>query len=98
MLRLLPAFFGVLGVALTFFVGRLILKDDRSALFGAFLFAISPFQVFYAQELRAYTLLAALCLIALIFLWKSLYENRWWHWAGLALTRNHTLNRRFCAG
>ena len=97
LLRLLPCFFGVLGVALTFFAGRLILEDDRSALIGAFLFAISPFQVFYAQELRAYAILAALCLLALIFLWKSLHENRWWHWAGLALSLTLAIYAQFVA-
>jgi len=97
LLRLMPCFFGVLCVTLTFFVGRLILKDNRSALIGAFLFAISPFQVYYARELRAYAILAALSLLALIFLWKSLHENRCWHWLGLTLSLTLTIYTQFVA-
>ena len=85
LLRLMPCVFGVIGVALTFFVARATVGDTAPALFGAFLFAISPFQIYYAQDLRAYTLHVVLCLAAVLFLLKSLEENRPWHWIGLTV-------------
>jgi len=56
-LRLLSALFGVLTIPLVYALGRTI-RDHRLGLVSALLFAISPFQVWYAQEARGYSLLA----------------------------------------
>ncbi len=84
-LRLLPCIAGILGIPLTFLAGRAILKDDTTALLGAFLFAISPFQIYYAQELRAYTLHVVFATGALVFLVKALDANQFRHWLGWTL-------------
>jgi hypothetical protein len=84
-LRSLPCVAGIGGIALTYWAGRTILKNESVALLGAFLFAISPFQIYYAQELRAYSLHAALATAALVFLAKALEENRWLQWVALTL-------------
>jgi uncharacterized membrane protein len=55
-LRLLSALFGVLTIPLVYALGRTI-RDHRLGIVGALLFAISPFQVWYSQEARAYSLL-----------------------------------------
>ncbi|HEY7666909.1 MAG TPA: glycosyltransferase family 39 protein [Actinomycetota bacterium] len=55
-LRMLSALFGVLTIPLVYALGRSI-RDRRLGIVGALLFAISPFQVWYSQEARAYALL-----------------------------------------
>ncbi|MGH2596817.1 MAG: glycosyltransferase family 39 protein [Actinomycetota bacterium] len=55
-LRLLSALFGVLTIPLVYALGRTI-RDHRLGIVSALLFAISPFQVWYAQEARGYSLL-----------------------------------------
>lgn len=67
-LRLLSALFGVLTIPLVYAVGRTI-RDHRLGIVSALLFAISPFQVWYSQEARAYSLLTfgatlAMCSVA----------------------------------
>ncbi|MEO8423560.1 MAG: glycosyltransferase family 39 protein [Actinomycetota bacterium] len=55
-LRLLSALFGVLTIPLVYALGRTI-RDHRLGIVAALLFAISPFQVWYSQEARGYSLL-----------------------------------------
>ncbi len=57
--RAFSALLGVLLVALTYALGRL-LTGRWAGLAAAFLAAINPFQVYYSQEARMYMLLAAL--------------------------------------
>ena len=86
LLRLLPCAFGVLCVGLTFLLARATVRDNTPALVAAFLCAISPFQIYYSQDLRPYSLHAALNLAAVLFLLKAFEENRIWHWAGLTVS------------
>jgi len=85
LLRLMPCAFGVLGIVLTFLFGRVVLKRDAPALIGAFLFAVSPFQIHYAQDLRAYSLHVVLALLATLLAVRALEQNRLWQWAALAI-------------
>ncbi len=55
-LRLLSALLGVLTIPLVYALGRTI-RDHRLGILSALLFAISPFQVWYSQEARGYSLL-----------------------------------------
>jgi mannosyltransferase len=55
-LRLLSAMFGVLTIPLVYALGRTI-RDHRLGIVSALLLAISPFQVWYSQEARGYSLL-----------------------------------------
>jgi mannosyltransferase len=55
-LRLLSAALGVLTIPLVYALGRTI-RDHWLGIVSALLFAISPFQVWYAQEARGYALL-----------------------------------------
>ena len=48
--------FGVLTIPLVYALGRTI-RDHRLGIVAALLFAISPFQVWYSQEARGYSLL-----------------------------------------
>ncbi len=55
-LRLLSALLGAATIPLVYAMGRTV-RDHRLGVLAALLFAISPFQVWYAQEARGYALL-----------------------------------------
>ena len=82
-LRLLPCIIGVVSIPLAFQTCRALLKDERVALLAAFLTAISPFQIFYAQELRGYTLHVVLGLGALFCFVRCLEGATRRYWIGL---------------
>lgn len=58
-LRALSVFFSILTTALVYAIGSRLF-DRRVGVLAAFLTAVSPFQVYYAQEARMYALLALL--------------------------------------
>lgn len=66
-LRFPSALWGTLSVALVYALGRRVF-GPRVALVGMLLLAVNPFQVWYAQDARMYTQLAALSLAALLAL------------------------------
>ena len=76
-LRLLSALFGSLSLLVMFGVGRRLL-GRQVGLLGAFLLAISLFNVEFSQEVRAYSLMVLLTLISM-FLFIRLFErfSRW---------------------
>lgn len=84
-LRSLVALFGIMSIPLLFVMCRVMLKNTETALIAAFLFAISPFQIYYAQELRNYTLYALLGLGVLGCLIRALESDKNRYWAGLTL-------------
>jgi mannosyltransferase len=77
--RYLSMFFGVLMVALTFAVARMV--DVRAGLIAAGLMALAPLAVYYSQETRGYTLLTALVLtatLAFVRLMRGVQRRRVW--------------------
>jgi len=66
-LAFLSLAFGVLLIPLLFHLGR-GLYGAKIGLLGALLLALSPFNLWYSQEVRMYTLGASLGLISLLFL------------------------------
>jgi len=66
-LAFLSLAFGVLLIPLLFYLGRR-LYGVKIGLLGALLLALSPFNLWYSQEVRMYTLGASLGLISLLFL------------------------------
>ncbi|MBI2435697.1 MAG: sulfatase-like hydrolase/transferase [Candidatus Hydrogenedentes bacterium] len=84
--RLLPCVFGLLGIPLIYVLARRILEREESALLAALFFAISPFQIYYAQELRVYSLFVCLALAATWFLWRVIEDGKTRYWLGMVLT------------
>ncbi len=84
-LRLLPFFWSVVGVGLVYAVCRLLFAGDDVALLAALLCAISPFQVYYAQELKPYSLLFFLSMAGLYCTLRALQEGRMRHWVGVTV-------------
>ncbi len=66
-LTFLSLAFGVLLIPLLFYLGRR-LYGAKIGLLGALLLTLSPFNLWYSQEVRMYTLGASLGLISLLFL------------------------------
>jgi hypothetical protein len=67
--------FGVLILALLYPIGVRLL-DRNAALLATWLAAIHPFQLWYSQEVRMYTLGAALGLLCLYAMLKALFDAR----------------------
>ena len=82
--RLQPFCFSMLTVWMAFHAGRVVTKDNGAALAAAFLCAISPFQVYYGQELSVLSLHGFLALLLVYCLVRALDEDHARHWAGLA--------------
>jgi hypothetical protein len=82
-IRLLPCLLGIAAIPLVFVVGRRVLSDPWAGLIAAFLFAISPFQIYYAQELRIYAFVVVMGLLALYCMLRALEEDRLKFWAGM---------------
>lgn len=84
-LRLVSLLAGVAAIPLTYLLG-LETVGRRAATVGAALVALSPFQIFYATEARAYELLMLTCLIASYALVRALSSGRtsWWVGYGVA--------------
>ncbi len=80
MLRLLPALFGMFSVVIIYQVGK-TLFDKRTGLISSLLLSISPFHIYYSQELRAYTLVTFLAILSVYWLNSSLKKNQLLSWA-----------------
>ena len=82
MLRLLSVIFGVGTVGLGYLFGRL-LAEKRTATAFATLLAFNPLLVWYAQELRSYSLVACLGMLVLWGTARQLIRPN--HWNGLLI-------------
>lgn len=86
-IRLLPCTWSILSIIIFYRVSKKILKESLSAvILSTLIFAISPFQVYYAQELRIYSFYVLINLIGLYFLLRILENNLWRDWIGLGCT------------
>lgn len=83
-LRLLPLIFGLVQVPLAFLVGRK-LRNDLLGVTLAVLVAASPMLIEFSQELRMYSLVAALALAQAYVLLLILERFSWWRWIGFVL-------------
>lgn len=61
------------------------LFDRRVARGAALGMAIAPFQVYYAQEARMYSLAILLCAGVMWAFWRALRGGRWWVWGAYAV-------------
>ena len=82
-LRLLPCLLGIAGIPLVFFIAYRMLKDEMVALVAAFFYSICPFQIYYAQELRLYSLYVVVAMCAMYFVYRALEDNQHRHWVAM---------------
>lgn len=93
--RLLPWTFSVACLPMTYLVSKEIAKRPEVGLIATFLVAISPFQIYYAQELRPYSSHALLALCALWCMLRALERNQLAHWIGLTLCLTASMYNHF---
>jgi len=79
-LRFPSALFGSISVGILFMVINEF-SDRQTALWGTFLYAVSPMSILYSQELRMYSLLPLLALVALYFWELAMREDKLHDWA-----------------
>lgn len=63
-LRLIPVSMGAASIIMIYFIGK-TLFNSKVGIISAFILSISPFHVFYSQELRAYSITTLLSLISI---------------------------------
>lgn len=79
LLRLPSALASIVSIGLLFTLGREVF-EPKTALMAAFIFAISPFQLWYAQEARMYAVVTALTIAASLFAMRALRTNNQLDW------------------
>lgn len=95
-LRLFSVYFGMVSIAIFYKIGRRL--DGQSVgLLAPFLLAISPFHIWYSQEVRMYALLPTLLLLAHLCLLRLLQNNRWQLWLAYGLTMTAALYTHYFA-
>ena len=95
-LRYFSTLWGILGVALIYRLGVLV-GGRRVGLIAGFLLAISPFHIWYSQEARMYTMLAALAIFANWCLLMLMRRERRLLWFAYGLTLALVLYTHFLA-
>ncbi len=85
LLRLPSVFFGLLAIAATYVLGKVLL-GPREGLIGAFLLSISAFGVRYSQEARYYALLLLLATLSLYFFYRGQHRNDRLSWVGFVVS------------
>jgi mannosyltransferase len=83
-LRLPPAFAGILLVAVVY---RLASDwfDRKTAVIAAFLTAISPYQIFHAQQANLYSLFNLLAALQILFFWRAIQRSGRYAWLAYTL-------------
>jgi mannosyltransferase len=96
-LRYFSLCWGVLGVALTFRLGRAWFSQRIGGL-AALLMACSPYMVWYSQETKMYSLLCATVLLALLIFRRALARGEWYAWVATVLLAWTTVTVHYLGG
>ncbi|HLA98975.1 MAG TPA: glycosyltransferase family 39 protein [Anaerolineales bacterium] len=84
-LRLLSALFSIVAIPLMYALVSDLFRDKSLGLVGAAILAFSPFQIWYAQEARMYTMLTFLALLSAYFFFRALRTDDRRDWLAYAL-------------
>ena len=84
-LRLFSALFGIISVYLIFLLGRLLF-NSQIGLISAFILAINHQHIYFSQEARMYSMIVALTLLSVLFLFRSLQSNKTINWVAFVIT------------
>ncbi len=85
-LRLFSVLPGVASIGLVWLIGkRLFPEAPRIGLVATGLMALSPFQIYFSQEVRNYSTLEFFALLAAFFWLRALEGNQWRDWLGLGV-------------
>jgi mannosyltransferase len=78
-MRFLSLFFGVLCVPLAYALGSRLF-NPRTGTFAALLVSVSPYLTWYSQEVKMYTLVPVLALLAIYALRRAVDGDGWYWW------------------
>ncbi|MCL4691858.1 MAG: glycosyltransferase family 39 protein, partial [Candidatus Hydrogenedentes bacterium] len=84
-LRLLPCMFSIATIPLAYLLAREVIGKPAPALVAALLIAVSPFQIYYAQELKPYSSLTAFGICVVFFFLRALQRDRPGAWVAMTL-------------
>jgi hypothetical protein len=80
--RLLSTLFSIAAIPAVYRLGSTLYRNHRAGLIAAVILAISPFQVWYAQEARMYAMLTFFVLLSAYFLFRALQNGDLGAWIG----------------
>ncbi len=83
-LRYFSLLWGLMSVALLYGLARRLF-DEGTALWSALLLALSPYMVWYAQEVKMYSWVPMLALLALYTLDRACVRPTWYRWLTVLL-------------
>ena len=84
-LRALSAVLGAGAVCITYFIGYKLF-NRRTAVFAAILIATSPYLIWYAQEVRYYSLILMASLMMTYSFHRAISEGSWYWWLAYGAT------------
>ncbi len=84
LLRFFSVLFGMISVSITYLTARLV-GGERLAVLAALLLAVSPFNIWYSQEVRMYSLTTMLVLAAMAAFLRLLRDDTLPNWAAYGL-------------
>jgi mannosyltransferase len=83
-LRLISVIFGSISVFIVYVLGKM-LYTKKVGLISAFILAISPFHIYYSQEVRMYSMVVLLNLVSVYFLLESTRKGSVRFWVGFVV-------------
>ncbi len=86
-MRYLPLLGNLIGIAAVYALGRQLFADDRVALLAAALWAVHPFLIWHARDVRNYALWSGLSPLALALFLRATRTNRPRTWAAYVLAQ-----------
>jgi mannosyltransferase len=89
--RSLSAVFSIGAIPLMYMVASSLFEDRRAGLLGAAILAFSPFQIWYAQEVRMYAMLTFFVLASAYFFIRAVQTGAPGFWIGYVLTTSLAL-------
>ncbi|HZD58479.1 MAG TPA: glycosyltransferase family 39 protein [Anaerolineales bacterium] len=84
--RFLSVIFSLASIPMAYKVTSALYEDDQAGLIAAAILAFSPFQVWYAQEVRMYAMLTFFVLASGYFFIRALRDDERRDWIGFVLT------------
>ena len=94
-MRYFPLLGNLLGVAAVAALGRQFFRSERIAVLAALLWAVNPFQIWHAQDVRNYALWAGLSPVAMWLFIRAANSERSRDWAQYVLAALLALNAFF---
>jgi mannosyltransferase len=89
--RSLSAVFSIAAIPLMYMVASALFEDRRAGLVAAAILTFSPFQIWYAQEARMYSMLTFFVLASAFFFIQALEHGELVYWVGYVLTTSLAL-------